>query len=197
MSIKPATRHETAALGLAERNGWPPELCALIERYPREVWIGHENLGQMAQFWLSRHNMFRELAASITECTAQFQAGELEADKGFVVPKKGATLGYFRQSHEVKAHGTVMDVLLSGFGDLVALRHALAEAQVAAASGSEAALSRLSDLDDQYHRAGADAIERRVTLHVKQAASKCPPLQRKAVTTHSLRHSCAMRRTWR
>ncbi len=43
------------------------------------------------------------------------------------------------------------------------------------------------------HHMSRDAIERRVTLHVKQAATKCPPLQRKAVTTHSLRHSCAMR----
>jgi ATP-binding cassette subfamily F protein 3 len=91
-------------------------------------------------------------------------AGDLEADRGFVVPKKGAKLGYYRQSHEVKAQGSVMDVLLSGFGELVALRHALADAQVAAASGSEAALSRLSELDEQYHRAGADALERRVEV---------------------------------
>ena len=38
-----------------------------------------------------------------------------------------------------------------------------------------------------------DAIERRVTLHVKQAGRSCPSLQRKPVTTHSLRHTCAMR----
>ena len=38
-----------------------------------------------------------------------------------------------------------------------------------------------------------DAIEHRVTLHVKRAATNCPSLQRKPVTTHSLRHTCAMR----
>jgi site-specific recombinase XerD len=38
-----------------------------------------------------------------------------------------------------------------------------------------------------------DAIERRVTLHVTTAAATCPSLRRKAVTTHSLRHTCAMR----
>jgi integrase/recombinase XerD len=38
-----------------------------------------------------------------------------------------------------------------------------------------------------------DAIERRVTLHVKRAAVNCPSLQRKPVTTHSLRHTTAMR----
>ena len=89
-------------------------------------------------------------------------AGELEQDKGFVVPKKGARLGYYRQSHEVKVTGSVMDVLLSGFGELVALRHALSAAQEAAASGEAAALEHLSELDEQYHRAGADALERRV-----------------------------------
>lgn len=38
-----------------------------------------------------------------------------------------------------------------------------------------------------------DAIERRVTLHVARAAVTCPSLQRKRVSTHSLRHTCAMR----
>jgi integrase/recombinase XerD len=38
-----------------------------------------------------------------------------------------------------------------------------------------------------------DAIERRVTIHVKQAAVSCPSLHRKPVSTHSLRHTCAMR----
>ncbi|HYJ08379.1 MAG TPA: ATP-binding cassette domain-containing protein, partial [Polyangiaceae bacterium] len=89
-------------------------------------------------------------------------AGELEQDKGFVVPKKGAKLGYYRQSHEVKAAGSVMDALLSGFGELVAIRHALTAAQEAAASGTPSALAKLAELDEQYHRAGADALERRV-----------------------------------
>jgi ATP-binding cassette subfamily F protein 3 len=91
-------------------------------------------------------------------------AGDLEADSGFIVPKKGAKVGYYRQSHEVKAKaaGSVMDVLLSGFGDLVAVRHALTAAQEAAASGEPAALARLAELDEQYHRSGAEALERRV-----------------------------------
>jgi iron-sulfur cluster repair protein YtfE (RIC family) len=81
MTIKPATPSDTAALALAERKGWPPELRALIERYPRETWQSHENLGGMAQFWLSRHNMFRELSASIAQGTARFQEDEIPADE--------------------------------------------------------------------------------------------------------------------
>jgi site-specific recombinase XerD len=38
-----------------------------------------------------------------------------------------------------------------------------------------------------------DAIERRVTLHVERAATGCPSLQRKQVSAHTLRHTCAMR----
>ena len=38
-----------------------------------------------------------------------------------------------------------------------------------------------------------DAIERRVSLHVGRAATKCPSLLVKPVTTHTLRHTCAMR----
>jgi len=81
MTIKPATPTDTAALALAERNGWPAELRALIDRYPRDTWQGHQNLGGMAQFWLSRHTMFRELSASIDQGTRRFQQGQIRADE--------------------------------------------------------------------------------------------------------------------
>jgi ATP-binding cassette subfamily F protein 3 len=109
-------------------------------------------------------------------------AGDLEADRGFVVPKKGSKVGYYRQSHEVKAHGTVMDVLLSGFGELVGLRHALGAAQEAAASGSEAALNHLAELDEQYHRAGADALERRVEAIAERLGFRPRDLDRDVTT---------------
>jgi integrase/recombinase XerD len=38
-----------------------------------------------------------------------------------------------------------------------------------------------------------DAIEHRLTFHVKQAAVTCPSLHHKQVTAHSLRHTAAMR----
>jgi site-specific recombinase XerD len=42
-------------------------------------------------------------------------------------------------------------------------------------------------------RMSRDAIERRVALHVERAAMRCPSLQHKEVSTHTLRHTCAMR----
>ncbi len=38
-----------------------------------------------------------------------------------------------------------------------------------------------------------DAIEHRVALHVVDATPNCPSLKTKKVTTHTLRHTCAMR----
>jgi site-specific recombinase XerD len=42
-------------------------------------------------------------------------------------------------------------------------------------------------------RMSRDAIEHRVALHVERAATGCPSLQRKEVSAHTLRHTCAMR----
>jgi len=91
-------------------------------------------------------------------------AGELDADEGSVVLKKGGTLGYYRQGHETRAEGSVMDNLLAGFGDLLKIRHELTHAQEAAASGDAAALDRLSAAMDRYQHAGADQLERRVEM---------------------------------
>jgi ATP-binding cassette subfamily F protein 3 len=91
-------------------------------------------------------------------------AGELDADEGTVTLKKGATLGYYRQGHETRVEGSVMDNLLAGFGDLLKIRHELTHAQEAAASGDAAALDRLSTAMDRYQHAGADQLERRVEM---------------------------------
>src|SRR6266850_8369047 len=63
------------ALSLDSRAGWPADLRLLIDRYPRECWTGHANLGAMAQFWLARHDMFREIAAALGEATTAFREG--------------------------------------------------------------------------------------------------------------------------
>lgn len=90
-------------------------------------------------------------------------AGELPADKGSVVIQKDAKVGYYRQSHELRMTGSLMDALLSGFTDLVELRHELGEAQRAAEGGTQAALDRLADVTDRHHAAGADRLEQRVS----------------------------------
>jgi ATP-binding cassette subfamily F protein 3 len=89
-------------------------------------------------------------------------ARELVPDAGSVVVRREVKVGYYRQSHELSAQGTVLDAFLSGFAARLDLRHALTEAQHAAASGEEAALDRLALLTDRYHHEGGDDLERRV-----------------------------------
>ena len=91
-------------------------------------------------------------------------ARELAPDTGTVAIRKGARFAYFRQSHELQAKGSVLEAFLSGFAEVLELRHALTEAQHAAASGSEADLARLADRTDRYHVVGGDDLERRVEV---------------------------------
>src|SRR4051812_23321475 len=62
-----------ATLALDTRSGWPDDLRILADRYPRDQWDGHANLGSMARFWLQRHAMFREVAGALVEATAAFR----------------------------------------------------------------------------------------------------------------------------
>lgn len=74
-----------AALPLDTRAGWPEELRVLAELYPREVWAAHENLGGMAQFWLQRHDMFREVGGILRACMSDYREGRLQ---GLALPQK-------------------------------------------------------------------------------------------------------------
>ncbi len=89
-------------------------------------------------------------------------AGELEADEGSAVLRREASLGYYRQSHEIAAEGDVLGAFLSGFHEVVTLREELRRAQELAASGSREALDELARVTDRYHLAHGDALEHKV-----------------------------------
>ena len=89
-------------------------------------------------------------------------AGDLDPDAGSVVLRREATLGYYRQSHEIAAKGDVLGAFLSGFREVDELREELRRAQEDAASGSKVALDRLSNVTDRYHLARGDELEHRV-----------------------------------
>jgi len=91
-------------------------------------------------------------------------AKEVEPDQGSSVIRREATLGYYRQSHELKAEGDVLSAFLSRFGDVLTLREQLHDAQHAAASGEQRALDHLALVMDKYHLARGDELEREVTM---------------------------------
>ena len=95
-----------AALSLDARAGWPAELRLLADCYPREQWQGHANLGSMAQFWLQRHDMFREIAGALSDATTAFREGTATAAdfRAWFPPR----LQFFLQ--QLNAHHQVEDL---------------------------------------------------------------------------------------
>ncbi len=91
-------------------------------------------------------------------------AGEIEPEQGLSVIRRGAKVGYYRQSHEVPPEGDVLGAFLSGFRDVVALREELHAAQHGAASGDVKALEHLANVTDRYHLARGDELEREVGM---------------------------------
>lgn len=91
-------------LTLATRPGLPDDLRVLLARYPREVWTGHANLGEMASFWLSRHAMFRELAAMLDDASARFRDGGIDAQSfaGFFAPRLQFFLQQLHAHHHIE-----------------------------------------------------------------------------------------------
>jgi ATP-binding cassette subfamily F protein 3 len=89
-------------------------------------------------------------------------ARELEPDAGNAVLRREATLGFYRQSHEIPAEGDVLSAFLSGFSEVVELRAELRRAQEQAASGTKEALDALAQVTDRYHLARGDELEHEV-----------------------------------
>lgn len=91
-------------LALATRAGLPDDLKLLLARYPREVWNGHANLGEMATFWLSRHAMFRELGAMLDEAAGRFRTGTIDARQfaGFFAPRLQFFLQQLHAHHHIE-----------------------------------------------------------------------------------------------
>lgn len=104
MTIEMPSTTDQEALALARRSGWPEDLRVLVARFPREQWQGHANLGEMARFWLSRHAMFRELAATIQAVKTQFREGALSPAEfpRHLVPRLQFLLSQLNVHHQIE-----------------------------------------------------------------------------------------------
>lgn len=151
-------------LDLHSRNGWPDELRLLIDSYPREVWPGHVNLGEMAQFWLDRHQGFRDLGKSLSGATDDFREGRMppEMFRRFFAPR----LRFFLQNLE--GHHQIEDLqffplfraaetrLVKGF-DVLEGDHGAIHAEIMRTVESANALLGTMESDDDARRKATDA----------------------------------------
>ncbi len=178
-----------ADLLLASRSGWPADLRLLVDRYPREVWQGHANLGAMAQFWLSRHDMFREIGDALAQATAAFRDGTATAAdfRAWFPPR----LQFFLQ--QLNAHHQIEDLhyfpvfqaaesrLAHGF-DVLESDHKVIHEQVDATVEAANAFLRAAVNDDALHGAGerhaaaSDTLLRLLTQHLGDEEDLIIPL---------------------
>jgi hypothetical protein len=164
MTIETATASDTEALALARRSGWPQDLRVLLARFPREQWEGHANLGEMARFWLSRHAMFRELAAMIAAIEAQFRAGELSAAEfpRQFVPRLQFLLSQLNVHHQIEdlhyfpIFRAADTRLARGFDVLEGDHHAIHADMAATAETANALLRALAGQGDALKRCSDD-----------------------------------------
>lgn len=91
-------------LSLDTRKGLPDDLKLLIARYPRDIWTGHANLGEMAKFWLARHTMFRDLGSSLNEASDRFRNDEIDAREfaSFFAPRLQFFLQQLHAHHHIE-----------------------------------------------------------------------------------------------
>ncbi|TIT58238.1 MAG: hypothetical protein E5W63_19170 [Mesorhizobium sp.] len=95
---------EVTNSSLLERLGLPEDLRWLAEKYPRENWQGHANIHGMANMWLQRHDMFRELGGMLTGGIGNYREGRLAAPDfaRWFAPRLNHFLGDLDGHHNVE-----------------------------------------------------------------------------------------------
>jgi hypothetical protein len=149
---------------LERRPGLPEDLRWLAAKYPREDWQAHVNIGGMANMWLQRHDMFRELGGVLTNVIADYREGKLTAPQfaQFFAPRLNFFLGQLDGHHRVEddhyfpVFANAEKRLKRGFDILDADHHTIHEGLERNAETANAFLWALQDTDDKQ-RFAADA----------------------------------------
>ncbi|QGZ36291.1 hemerythrin domain-containing protein [Stappia indica] len=89
---------------LDRRQGLSEELLFLLRRHPREGWGENADLGDLARFWLTRHDGFRQLGGALTDALTRFREGEVEAMQfgGFFAPRLQHFLTELHHHHMIE-----------------------------------------------------------------------------------------------
>lgn len=166
------------ALSLTTRTVLPDGYAFLLADYPRGVWEGHPNNGQWCQFWLQRHQMFRDYSAALTDACEQLADGKIEvaAFHEWFVPRVNFYFGEIDTHHKVEEyhyfpalaqadtkmgrgiellegdHRVVHDRLMGAHETIVALDRAIREAPGEVVSAAPAARDGIAALGDALGR---------------------------------------------
>lgn len=166
---------DNAILELERRNALPDDLRFLAARYPRNDWQAHANIHGMANMWLQRHDMFRELGGILSAAIADYREGRTNAPEfaQFFAPRLNFFLGNLDGHHNVEdqhyfpVFARAEPRLKRGFDILDLDHHTIHEGLEANAETANAYLKALQGDNDAQRRAAdlyADANTRLVAM---------------------------------
>ncbi len=94
------------SLNLDNRDGWPDELRLFLDRFPRETWPDHANLGGVAKFWLEIHDGFRGFGGKLGAATSQFREGLVTPThfRSWFAPRLEMFLSHLNGHHQIEDH---------------------------------------------------------------------------------------------
>jgi len=89
---------------LETRAGWPGELRLFLDRFPRETWPQHPNLGELARFWLEIHNGFRAAGETLVATADDFREGHVTPTefRARFAPRLGTFLSHLNGHHQIE-----------------------------------------------------------------------------------------------
>ncbi|MDB5526652.1 MAG: hemerythrin protein [Rhizobium sp.] len=93
-------------LTIAVRRGMPTDLLDLLRKFPRGRWAGDPRIHGLAEGWIQRHEMFRELSVLTAKATADLREGRLAAETFLPLFQRrmGLLLSELETHHHVEDH---------------------------------------------------------------------------------------------
>ena len=84
------------------RTGWPDELRTLLDRYPRDCW--RKNGNQMTEFWLDKHDYFRQQSKAMSEMAANLRNERLQPAEfaSWLAPRLQSFLSSLHGHHQIE-----------------------------------------------------------------------------------------------
>lgn len=91
-------------VALASRHGLPDALRGLLRRFPRERWPGHANIGAWSQFWLDRHDLFRQLSDTLQDGCRQLLDRKVDSARfrQWALPRLDMYVGHLDLHHRIE-----------------------------------------------------------------------------------------------
>ncbi len=141
---------------LFQRSGLPDDLLFLLQKYPRDRWGQDITLTDMCQFWIQRHDMFRELGGALSGSVVMLREEKVDpaSFRQWFAPRVNFLLSQLEGHHQIEdthyfpSFQAAEPRLKRGFDILDADHHTIHDLLVSNAEAGNAFLKGLAEGGD-------------------------------------------------